>query len=198
MKKLLPVLPLVLSALGLGSAFAAGRSEEIVPPAPTRILEFTAEAIGGVAGNKPKDSESTTTIGARFGANYFVTPQLELGVNFEYFHYTNSEISGHSEIYLLGPTYNFCEDAENSPFLGALVGEETTGAHTTYAGTVYTNSTAQFTYQLNAGKRFHVADHVSWAPEVSYTYTGEDLTPNYTAHSVTDWKIIPLRFSVLL
>jgi hypothetical protein len=206
MKKLIPLLGLILALCPLAFANAANRSESTEEKSPTgRTWEIAAESTAGFTIHKDKstNADTVTTWGGEVGASYFVMPQLEVGATFGYIHYSQSDTSSHAFQLLVGPTFNFSDDPENAVFLSAAIGEETSGSSTTYLGTSYTASTSQFAWSLNLGKRFHLADHVSWAPQAGIIYVGES---DYNTgsgisgkiHSTTDWQIVPFRFTVLL
>ncbi len=184
MKTLYSLLILSLSSGLISSAHANDARERSEMPR----LELYGEAnAAAVEFNKTDGSDSITTVGIGLGGGYFVTPQIEADLVAAYSHISND--GGHSLTFAVGPTFNFSENAEDSPFVGLQLGESMTTPHS--------NTYNQFVWSVFAGKRFRIASHVTWAPMIGFTKTGEASTGSSVKAS-TDWNFTVFRFAILL
>ena len=123
-------------------------------------------------------------------ADYFVLPALELGIDGS-LNLNNSNGSTQDVLALLvGPVYNFLGPIPSAFFVGARAGISNLSG----GGLGYTS----FAFEAFVGKRFEIASHVSWAPEVGVLYTGSATIQNVIpVPSTTTFVVTPFRFSIL-
>ena len=152
----------------------------------------TWEISGGAAANFAASSVNDTTASQTYSVSgdldYFMLPQVEFGTRASFGMVHQSGVTTTGLYVLLGPTYNFSSDIENSPFVQARA-----GIYTVYTGTSSPNSTA-FAYMAALGKRFELVRHISFMPEV--VFVGNTSSANAAATHA--WGIIPVQFSLAL
>ncbi|MBS1964189.1 MAG: outer membrane beta-barrel protein [Bdellovibrionales bacterium] len=141
--------------------------------------------------------DSTKTWVFTSKAGYYVAPQIQVGADVTYYNYDQSSISGHYFAFLLGPTFDFTADAENAPYAFAGIGEASAGATYTSGSYTSTLSLNQFAYAIGIGKRFRLADHVTWAPQIRYLALDSANDGSLSVRASHDWDFLVFRFSVL-
>lgn len=182
MKKLLGIALVSLTTLGLSSMSQAAEKK----------WEIWTGGLANLAFNF--NNGSTTTGISVFGTQnftyspnvgYFVAPGLEVvfSPGFSYIS-TNSAINFAP---LLGVNFSFTPDVEDAPFLQLQAGVNLFSSN--QSTTTTTNTYFQWAAEL--GKRFKLADGITYAPAVAFQMT----TSNPTMSSLS---IIPLQFSFLL
>lgn len=152
----------------------------------------TWEISGGAAANFAASSVNDTTANQTYSVSgdldYFLMPQVEFGTRAAFGVNHQSGVTTTALYVLLGPTYNFSTDIENSPFIQARA-----GILTVYTGTASPNSTA-FAYMVALGKRFELVRHISFMPEVAFIGNGSSAN----AAATHAWMIIPVQFSLAI
>lgn len=98
---------------------------------------------------------------------------------------------------LVGPTYNFYDRVQNSPYISAALG------WASQAVSLYSTG-GTFAYSVTLGHRFEIFEHVSFNPSVTYWYWGPmhytfDSDPTITLSTTprATWGFSPLQFSIL-
>jgi hypothetical protein len=155
---------------------------------------------GGLANLNLAFTDGTTATGINiFGTNfftspnvgYFVIPGLEVvfSPGFTFLSTSGSGVSGSSVNFnpLLGVNFSFTPEVEDSPFFqlqGGMAMNSTTKASTT-------TTTTNFQWAAALGKRFKLADGITYAPAIAF----QMVTSNPT---LSNLSFIPLQFSFLL
>lgn len=141
--------------------------------------------------------DSTKTWAFISKAGYYVAPQIQVGADVTYYNYGQSNVSGHYFVFLLGPTFDFTADPANAPYAFAGIGQASAGATYTSGSYSSTLSLNQFAYAVGIGKRFRLADHVTWAPQIRYTALDGANDGSLSVRASHDWDFMVVRFSVL-
>jgi len=137
------------------------------------ILINANRAVGGGIsfGGAPTGGNSTTAFGLQGGYLYQFMPGLQVGLT--NFGITQSSSNGNSTTnwdFMAGININWpmSEKLENAMFLTLEAGLKHNPASTTVVGatTVTTDSSNNFQWGAEVGKRFTLADHVNYRPSV--------------------------------
>jgi opacity protein-like surface antigen len=189
MKLLLVVTSVV--ALFAASAYAeeAGPTWEVSGGAAASLSQTWVNATSTTS------STSDRSITLTGEADYFVMPQVEVGLSVSALDFISGGHASSQIILLAGPTYNFSTDIDNSIYATAKA-----GITLSYNGASISNTTA-FTWLVGAGKRFQLVSHVSYMPEVllvntsSTTITSSDGGTSLTNPTTRQLEIVPLQFA---
>jgi hypothetical protein len=98
---------------------------------------------------------------------------------------------------MAGIAYNFSNEAENAIYLGGRIGPQFR-EYSTGTGHGYT----VFAYDVFLGKRFRLADRISWAPEVSFSgHTSGSTKDNngltYHLGFYRQWTFTPFQIALV-
>jgi hypothetical protein len=177
--------PLFYSTLAGFALFFSFHTAHAELAAPTfEINGQTNAAFLSQAFSDGSDSEPTLMLDV--GLKYFQTNQWELGGNIYFQSNTDTKVFQTT----VGPTYNFIPEVEHSFFLSAQIGLRNTKLP---SSRTYT----PFAYRFGFGKRFQIAEHVCWMPELVYTGRTAGTNENYTLGATQILEIIPIQISVI-
>jgi hypothetical protein len=135
-------------------------------------------------GANSTQGETVYNYGLSGDVDYFLCSHLEVGARIAINISHQDEDTTHAYTLLVGPTYNFSNDVENSVFVQGRAGIQVFTASDV-------DQTTHFAYLIDAGKRFEIVSHVSWMPEVAFA----GVAGGQSAEAVTGWQVIPVQFS---
>jgi opacity protein-like surface antigen len=189
MKKLLGSL-IFVSCLLASSTFAA----ETQKPIPT--WEIGGSTNGGFASTKSNydGSKATNVFGIGALAGYFFDANWEAQAQLGYYNVSND--NGHTLTFSVGPTYNFGMNPEDAVYLGAQIGIDSFNG-----GGTNSTTTTRFQWEVHAGKRFSLMEHVTWSPEIEYAHVSDKTDTVGTTTTKTygnqSWNFKIIQFTFL-
>ena len=174
----------ILFALSLLPSFVLAAESELPRIELFGSANYASVGVESVDGY----DDANTTISVSLGGGYFFTSLFEGNLAAEY---AKEFDGGPSAVgFAVGPTFNFSADTANAFYSGVSVG----GRWSTKGSR---SATGQSILSAFIGKRFEIASHVTWAPQILFTKAGQADTGAPVPAS-TEWNFSAFRLSIFL
>ncbi len=148
------------------------------PQAPSDVLR--TEIVASTTISSFGFSDTATVVKTDLHVKYLVLPGLQVGIVSSYANQTSNSANLTTFIVGAGPTFNFpFEKPQDSFFVGGLVGLTVVSARAATA--LLASSATKFTFGFEGGKKFQLAENVSYRPSVgAIKISGSDWVVSFT------------------